>query len=154
MYATWRVPRTLRLSLSPTALVYRAQQVKGRLCLSVNSLAFKCCCVPSICKAINCNSRYWSTQVKPLEKLKFVNRPAAPHCLATDETMPPSILYNRCLLDTLSWQDIDDLILTRSKRWLLKGGCSIDDIEYRTRRDREAELVHRVSELGSNFSHT
>lgn len=93
------VPRTLRLTLSPTALVYRVQQLKGRLCLSINSLAFKCCCVPSICKAINCNSRYWSTQVKPLDKLKFVNRPAAPHCLATDETMPPSILYNRCLLD-------------------------------------------------------
>lgn len=44
--------------------------------------------------------------------------------------MPSSILSNQRLLATLSWEEIDDLMLTNRERWLLKGDCSLDDIEY------------------------
>ncbi|XP_049523923.1 uncharacterized protein LOC125945714 [Dermacentor silvarum] len=62
--------------------------------------------------------------------------------------MPSSILWNRRLLATLSWQEIDDLMLTTRERWLLKGDCSLDDIEYRIRRDRESELLRYRSRNG------
>lgn len=62
--------------------------------------------------------------------------------------MPSSVLWNRLLLDTLSWREIDDLMLTRRERWLLRGECSLDEIEYRMRRVREAELLRYRSRNG------
>ncbi|KAH6919999.1 hypothetical protein HPB50_029013 [Hyalomma asiaticum] len=39
-------------------------------------------------------------------------------------------------------------MLTRRERWLLPGECSIDEIEYRIRRVREAELLRYRSRKG------
>ncbi|KAH6948073.1 hypothetical protein HPB50_022783 [Hyalomma asiaticum] len=62
--------------------------------------------------------------------------------------MPSSVLWNRLLLDTLSWRQIDDLMLTRREWWLLRGECSLDEIEYRMRRVREAQLLRYRSRNG------
>lgn len=63
--------------------------------------------------------------------------------------MPPvGILANRRLLPYLSWEEIDDLLLTPAERRLLKGTITLDDLEDEMRRSREVELYRYRSRSG------
>ncbi|KAL1468034.1 hypothetical protein MTO96_041748 [Rhipicephalus appendiculatus] len=61
---------------------------------------------------------------------------------------PRSILCDRRLLLELSWDEIDDLVIGRAQRKLLRGDFSVDELVWSMRTRTESDLTRYRSRHG------